>query len=242
MSVVGRFAPSATGPAHPGTLLAGLLAWLDVRADRGHIVLRVEDLDPARCTPEKSRALVDHLAWFGLDFDAVEYQTGQAVRHATALDRLAESGWLYPCHLSRSQLAAGGRRAPDGAWAYDNRARGAALPPGGWRLADTPLRAWLPDGVVHLRDDSGEDLSQKPTATAGDPVVWRRDGAVAYQLACVVDDAAVGVTRVVRGRDIAPSTATQVALQQRLGLPQPTYRHHALLLEVGADRKLSKFH
>ncbi len=237
--MVGRFAPSATGPAHPGTLLAGLLAWLDIRAVGGRIVLRLEDLDPERCTPAKSAALIAQLAWFGLEFDVIEHQSANGARHAAALDRLAAAGWLYPCAMSRAELAAIGRRAPDGSMAYDNRGRGTALPVGGWRAASVPLRAWLPDGVIDL---GGPDLRQDPAAVMGDPVVRRRDGAVAYQLACVVDDAASGVTRVVRGRDIAPSTATQVALQQRLGLPTPTYRHHALLLEVGAGRKLSKFH
>lgn len=238
----GRFAPSATGPAHPGTLLAGLLAWLDARSRSGRIVLRLEDLDPERCTRTLAEALVDQLAWFGLDWDAVEFQSDHGARHATALDRLAELGALYPCALSRAQLAEIGRRAPDGAWAYDNRGRGTPLPPGGWRACTLPLRAQLADGVTRVQEVTGGDLSQDAAAVAGDPVVRRRDGAVAYQLAVVVDDAAAGVTDVVRGRDIAPSTATQVALQRLLGLPTPTYRHHLLLREADHTGKLAKFH
>ena len=99
----------------------------------------------------------------------------------------------------------------------------------------------LPPGQVEPYDESGLDLSQDPGEVMGDPIVRRRDGAVAYQLAAVVDDAASGVTRVVRGRDIAPSTATQVALQRLLGLPELVYRHHLLLLEERGG-KLAKFH
>jgi glutamyl/glutaminyl-tRNA synthetase len=237
-----RFAPSTTGPAHPGTLLAALLCWLDARSRGAHLLLRLEDLDPERCTAGHAEAMVRDLAWFGLDWDAIERQSDHAARHAAALDLLAARGALYPCTLSRRELAAGGRRAPDGAWAYDNRGRGTPLPPGGWRACDLPLRARLDDGCFAPCDEGGLDLAQDPAAAAGDPVVRRRDGAVAYQLAVVVDDAAAGITRVVRGRDIAPSTATQAALQRLLGLPVPAYRHHPLLLEQDRGRKLSKFH
>ena len=222
-SAICRFAPSATGRAHPGTLLAGLLAWLDARQRRARFVLRLEDLDPQRCTPDLARGLQDDLEWFGLDFDAVEIQSRHHARHAAALDQLAALGVLYPCSLSRSELQALGRRAPDGSWASDHHDRGRALPEGGWRACSEPLRVRLPDDLP-------------------DPVVRRRDGAVAYQLAVVVDDAAIGVTQIVRGRDIEPSTATQQALQKLLGLPTPTYRHHALLLEADGSGKLSKFH
>ncbi len=237
----GRFAPSTTGPAHPGTLLAALLAWLDQRARGGRIVLRLEDLDPERCRPEFTTAMVADLAWLGLDWDAVVQQSTSGDAHVAALDRLAALGRLYPCACSRSDLAAGGRRAPDGGWAYANVHRGTPLPPGGWRACTLPLRAWLDDGHIAVTDLGGVELSQDPAGAMGDPVVRRRDGAIAYQLAVVVDDAASGVTDVVRGRDIAASTATQVALQHLLGLPTPTYRHHLLLLEQ-RDRKLAKLH
>ena len=223
MPGVCRFAPSATGRAHPGTLLAALLCWLDARSRGDRLVLRLEDLDPERCTPALVAGLRDDLTWFGLDWDAVEVQSAHHARHAAALDRLATAGLLYPCPLSRSELQAIGRRGPDGAWMSDHRHRERSLPDGGWRVSRDPLRVRMP--------------GDEP-----DPVVSRRDGAVAYQLAVVVDDAAIGVTRVVRGRDIAPSTATQVALQGLLGLPTPEYHHHALLLEPGKERKFSKFH
>ena len=218
-----RFAPSATGRAHPGTLLAALLCWLDARRRNARLVLRIEDLDPERCTADFVVGLQEDLAWFGLDWDLVEIQSAHTTRHHAALDRLAEQGVLYPCPLSRSELKAIGRMGPDGAWNTDNRNRGCPLPTGGWRTCTQPLRARLPGDLA-------------------DPVVRRRDGAIAYQLAVVVDDAAVGVSRIVRGRDLATSTATQVALQELLGVTTPTYHHHALLLEADRSGKLSKFH
>jgi glutamyl/glutaminyl-tRNA synthetase len=236
-----RFAPSTTGPAHPGTLLAGLLCWLDARARGARLVLRLEDLDPDRCRPEWSRRLEADLAWLGLDFDAREEQHDARARHEAALDRLEAAGALYPCACTRSQLEAAGVRAPDGSPRYAGTCRSRPLPAGGWRGAALPLRARLPAGRLVPHDEGGLDLAQDPSIELGDPVVRRRDLAVAYQLAVVVDDAATGVTRVVRGRDIAPSTATQVALQRLLGLPSPVYRHHLLLLEERGG-KLAKLH
>lgn len=240
-SGTGRFAPSTTGPAHPGTLLAALLCWLDARSRGARVVLRLEDLDPERCRPEFAQAMIDDLAWLGLEWDVIEHQSNHLARHTAALDRCAELGVLYPSALGRRALEVLGRRAPDGGWAYDNRERGTPLPPAGWRATNAPLRVGLPAGVMTPIDVGGLDLAQDPTHAFGDPVVRRRDGAIAYHLAVVVDDAAIGVTHVVRGRDIATSTATQVALQSVLGLPTPTYRHHLLLLER-RDHKLAKLH
>ena len=240
-AVIGRFAPSTTGAAHPGTLLAALLCWLDARSRGGRVLLRLEDLDPERCTPAHAQGLVDDLAWFGLDWDETIEQHRLAAQHHAALDRHERLGALYPCSAGRGDLQASGRRNPDGGWAYDNRGRGRPLPAGGWRACREPLRARLPDGVFAPQDLGGLDLAQDPAHAFGDPVVVRRDGAIAYHLAVVVDDAAAGVTHVVRGRDLAASSATQAALQQLLGLPTPSYRHHLLLLE-DSGRKLAKFH
>jgi glutamyl-Q tRNA(Asp) synthetase len=239
--MTGRFAPSTTGPAHPGTLLAALLCWLDARSRGERVMLRLEDLDPERCTKAFAAAMIDDLAWFGLDWDGIVHQHQCAPAHEAALDALAGQGALYPCPATRGELSRSGRVAPDGAVAYDNRNRAHALPAGGWRACGEPLRARLPDRVFSPLDEGGLALSQDPAAVCGDPVVRRRDGAVAYQLAVVVDDAVAGIDRVVRGRDIAPSTATQAALQQLLGLPGPCYRHHLLLLEE-RGRKLAKLH
>jgi glutamyl/glutaminyl-tRNA synthetase len=242
---VSRFAPSTTGPAHPGTLLAALLCWLDARSRGARLLLRLEDLDPERCRPEWSGRMTDDLAWLGLDWDEVTEQHAFAARHVAALDRLAAAGRLYPCACSRKAVRALGLHAPDGGFRYPNTCRGRLLPPGGWRGAGEPLRVRLPEGRVEPRDEGGLDLGQDPAAELGDPVVVRRDGAVAYLLATVVDDGAAGVDRIVRGRDLAPLTATQLALQRLLGLPEPVYRHHLLLLEERDEtpgHKLAKLH
>jgi len=238
--VISRFAPSTTGEAHPGTLLSALLVWLDARSRRGEVLLRLEDLDHTRVKLEWSDAITDALAWLGLDWDATAVQSDRRTAHELALDRLAALGRLYPCTCSRAARA-GGRRAPDGGWAYANTCRGNALPPGGWRAVRDNVRARLDDDRIELVDDGGLDLSQTPALEMGDPIVRRRDGVIAYQLAVVVDDAEQGITDVVRGRDIAPSTATQVVLQRLLGLPTPRYRHHFLLLEQSGE-KLAKLH
>lgn len=181
--------------------------------------------------------------WMGLEWDHVAIQSARLSRHEAALDQLASAGRLYPCSCTRSERR-GGRRAPDGGWAYENTCRDRPLPPGGWRAVTDVLRVRLDDDDVMLRDEAGMDLSQTPALAMGDPVVRRKDGVLAYQLVVVVDDADQGVNRVVRGRDIAPSTATQVLLQRSLGVTTPTYRHHLLLVEtsqaaVNTEERLS---
>jgi glutamyl/glutaminyl-tRNA synthetase len=236
-----RFAPSTTGPAHLGTIAAALLCWLDARKRGARLWLRLEDLDPDRCKPTFARSIVDDLAWLGLDWDEVVEQHALGAQHDAAMDRLEAMGALYPSTMTREELRAIGRRTPDGGYAYDNRGRGRPLPPGGWRACKEPIRVRLPDRHYAPVDEGGLDLSGDPAASFGDPIVRRRDGSMAYQLAVVVDDAAAGVDRVVRGRDIAPSTATQAALMELLGLSLPGYRHHALLLEEHGG-KLAKTH
>jgi glutamyl-tRNA synthetase/glutamyl-Q tRNA(Asp) synthetase len=236
-----RFAPSTTGPAHPGTLLAALLCWLDARSRGARLLLRLEDLDPERCRPEWGAAICAALAWLGLDWDETVTQSSRAEHHAGALDRLAAAGRLYPCRCTRSGLRASAQPPADGGASYPGTCRERPLPRAGWRAAREPLRARLPEGRIAIADESGLDLSGDPSREPGDPVVRRRDAAVAYHLAGVVDDAGAGVTRVVRGRDLAVTTATQVALQRLLGIPAPRYRHHLLLLEQRGE-KLAKLH
>ncbi len=236
-----RFAPTTSGPAHPGTLLAGLLAWLDARSRGAHLILRLEDVDPERCTPEHADEMRAGLAWLGLDWDEEQRQSESRPAHEAALDRLAAADLLYPCSCSRGEIARASERAADGGFRYTGRCRARPLPPGGWRESGDALRLRLPAGRVELRDESGLDLSQDPLEAMGDPVLRRRDGAVAYHLAVVVDDGASGITRIVRGRDLATSTAIHVLLQRALGLPTPAYRHHFLLLEE-AGGKYAKLH
>jgi len=240
--VISRFAPSTTGEAHPGTLLAGLLVWLEARSRSGRALLRLEDLDTTRTRTAWATQMIEALAWLGLAWDQVIVQSDRLGAHEAALDALAAAGRLYPCRCSRAERT-GGRRAPDGGWAYDNTCRGRALPAGGWRAAGEAIRIRLDDDRLELVDDAGLDLSQTPARDMGDPIARRRDGVIAYQLAVVVDDHAAGITDVIRGRDIAPSTATQVMLQRLLGIATPRYRHHFLLLEPGlAAGKLAKLH
>lgn len=235
--VISRFAPSTTGEAHPGTLLSALLVWLDARSRDGRVLLRLEDLDTTRVKAVWAEQLRDACAWLGLDWDDVIVQSERRAAHERALDALAAGGHLYACACSRAQRA-GGRRAPDGGWAYPNTCRARVVTE--WRGASA-IRARLPDDRIELVDDLGIDLSQTPALEMGDPIVLRKDGVVAYQLAVVVDDHDAGITDVVRGRDIAPSTATQVMLQRLLGIPTPRYKHHFLLLEAQRE-KLSKLH
>ena len=238
-----RFAPSTTGEAHPGTLLSALLVWLDARARNGAALLRLEDLDTTRVKAEWAQQLRDACEWIGLSWDEVIVQSDRRAAHEDALDVLDAQGRLYPCSCSRAQRAASQRRAPDGGWAYDNTCRGRRFPGAGWRShADTDsIRVHLDDTRVELVDDGGMDLSQTPSRDMGDPIVLRKDAVIAYQLAVVVDDHDSYITDVIRGHDIAPSTATQVMLQRLLGYAPLRYRHHFLLLEPSCD-KLAKLH
>lgn len=236
-----RYAPTPSGPAHPGTLLAGLLAWLDARSRDAHLLLRIEDVDHTRCTPAFAEGLARALAWLGLDWDAVARQSEGRAAHEAALDALAEQGRLYPCDCTRASVRRGGVRAADGGFVYPGTCRDRRLPPGGWREARAALRFRLPDGPLPCRDEGGRTLPANPASSLGDPVLLRRDGAIAYHLAVVVDDARDAITRVVRGHDLAALTAVHLALQQALDLPTPRYRHHLLLLEHEGG-KLAKLH
>lgn len=236
-----RFAPSTTGRAHPGTMLSALLTWLDARAQGGEAWLRLEDLDPDRCRPELNQAMMADLSWLGLEWDRVECQSETSQPYEAALDILESKGLLYPCSCSRSRIKSLGRVAPDGGYAYDNHCRKTPMPEGGWRSCHEPLRVRLPDEPVALVDESGRDLSQKPADEMGDPIVRRRDGAIAYHLACVVDDHEGLITRLIRGHDLAASAATQILMQKVLGYKTPSYYHHFLFLEK-REEKMAKLH
>ena len=236
-SYCGRFAPSATGPAHPGTLLAALICWLDARSQSGRVILRFEDLDPQRCSPQKTQALRDHLVWFGLDeWDAIEVQSEQVHRHHQAIQRLRDQ--LYPCSCSRAEIKRSAQQAIDGGWIYPGtcRHKGSLSIP----QARIALRLPLDQHIAH-KDRSGKDLSQNIPEAMGDPVILRRDGAVSYLLASVVDDAAQGVSHVVRGEDLMHASASQLAIGDLLGFARPAHWHHLLLLEPQGN-KLAKFH
>jgi len=244
MSVVGRFAPSPSGLMHLGNARTALLAWLDARARGGRMLLRIEDLDRDRCRPEYARAIRDDLAWLGLDWDAeTRPQSRRDPDYAAALERLSQQGLVYECFCTRRELAAvaSAPHGSDDQPAYPGTCRELTaaqrerLRAEGKRPA---LRVRMPGAAVEVRDrlhGSG------PRPVGGDVIVRRSDGLYAYQLAVVVDDAADGVTDVVRGDDLLGSTARQVALQRLLALPQPVYAHVPLVLGEDGER-LAKRH
>lgn len=236
---IGRFAPTTSGRAHPGTLLAGMLAWLDVRTRGGRFLLRLEDIDPTAQDPAHRNGLLDDLVWFGLDWDELVWQSTRRPSHEAALDRLAGLGVLYECGCSRTTVKAAGIPSAAGGWVYPGTCRPRRVRD--WRSSRLGLRVDLAGVSGQAIDEAGTDLSQDLERDMGDPLVRRADGGVTYQLAVVVDDAAAGVTRVVRGQDLASNTATQVALRRLLGYPIPAYRHHLLLLEPQGT-KLAKLH
>jgi len=236
-----RFAPTTSGPAHPGTLLAALLCWLDARSRGAHLSLRLEDVDSTRCTPESADDMRSALEWFGLDWDDVSLQSANRGWHEAAIDRLADRGLLYPCACSRSEIKRSGERAADGGWRYPGNCRDRALPTGGWRAVGETLRLRLTSQRIDPQDEGGANLAQDPAIEMGDPVLLGRNRAIAYHLAAVVDDGRQQITRVVRGRDLVASTAIHVTLQRLLDLSTPVYRHHFLLLEKSGS-KLAKLH
>ncbi len=244
---IGRFAPSPTGPLHAGSLVAALASWLDARAHRGRWLLRIEDTDRPRCVPGADREIVRQLAALGLAPDAPpQWQSTRVDAYAAALQRLVDAGVAYPCGCSRRQiddaLAAAGHRPPrHGERVYPGTCR-----PERGGLRGRPARAWRvrvgsDDAPVVIRwhDRRLGQQQQNVTAEVGDFVLRRADGLWAYQLAVVVDDAAQGVTDVVRGEDLADNTPRQIHLQRLLGLPTPRYLHTPLVRDARGD-KLSK--
>ena len=221
----GRFAPSPTGPLHFGSLLAAFGSWLMARKARGEWLVRIEDLDPPREVAGAAEEQLRTLAGFGLVPDGpVLRQSERGAHYRAALEQLLANGDAFECHCSRSDLAGGVHRA--------------CVP--GARRTEPAIRLRVPEGtVVGFEDRVHGPLEQDVSAEVGDFVLRRADGPWAYQLAVVVDDAAQGITEVVRGADLLDSTARQIYLQRRLGLPTP--RHAHLPLVVDADgRKLSK--
>jgi glutamyl/glutaminyl-tRNA synthetase len=221
--VVGRLAPTPSGHLHLGNVCAFGAAWLSARAAGGRVLLRIEDVDTSRARHDVEDGIRHDLTWLGLDWDEETPPQSQR-RYDDALARLAPH--LYYCQCTRAQLSAAGGR-------YAGTCRHRALATGAVRFA-------LPPGPVAFVDRRWGQRVVDPT-TFGDPVLVRRDGLVAYNLAVVADDIADGVTEVVRGSDLLDFTAVQVRLYEALGPPAPSWLHAPLVL--GADgRKLSKSH
>ena len=242
-ATVGRLAPSPSGRMHAGNAFASLMAWLAARSEGGRMVLRIEDLDERCQNREVAQVLMDDLAWMGLAWDEGPYwQSERRAVYAEAVERLEAMGLCYPCFCSRADLhAATAPHASDGTYVYQGACRGLSADEVARRRAVRPpaARLMVDDAEVSFCDAVFGPQHEVLSRDCGDFVVQRADGVYAYQLACAVDDALMGVTQVVRGNDLLGSTARQMYVQQLLGLPSPAYGHVPLL--VAADgRRLAK--
>lgn len=248
-AVRGRFAPSPSGRMHLGNVSCALLAWLSVRAQKGTMVLRIEDLDPDRCKAAYSHKLMEDLQWLGLDWDEGPMAGGSSgpyeqsactPLYEQALDRFREKGLLYPCWCTRAQrLAAAphGPETPEGACpcrtlSSQAREEKFRVRPPAWRVA-------VPDETISFQDGLQGYVEQNLRQMCGDFLLRRADGVCAYQLAVTVDDGRMGITEVVRGRDLLSSTPRQLFLLREMGFSSPHYIHTPLLLAPDG-RRLSK--
>ncbi len=255
--VRGRLAPSPTGALHLGNARTFLVAWLSARSRSGRVILRVEDLDHPKVKPEAAAQALDDLRWLGLDWDegpdcggphAPYIQTERTVHYAAALTRLETEGLVYPCVCRRRDVEAGqsAPQAGEDGLHYDGTCRGryanyvaaqAALPPS--RLPAWRFRA--PAEAVDFIDGFCGPQSQRVDAAVGDFVIARHPQGAGYMLAVVVDDAAMGVTDVVRGDYLLPATHRQVLLYRVLGLKPPSFIHIPLVVSRDG-RRLAKRH
>jgi glutamyl-Q tRNA(Asp) synthetase len=243
--LITRFAPSPTGLLHLGHALSALLGQRMARAAGGRFILRIEDIDTTRCRPAFEAAIFEDLAWLGIASDGpVLRQSERLPVYAEALDRLKALGVVYPCFCTRADIAAAGGapQGPEGPL-YPGTCRGlgadavaakAGTP--AWRL-DVVRAAALAGPLAWEDAAAGRQVAQPERL--GDIVLARRDIGAAYHLAVVVDDAAQGVTDVVRGRDLFEATHVQRLLQALLGLAVPRYHHHALVTDA-SGRRLAK--
>ena len=239
----GRFAPSPTGLLHAGSLVAALASWLDARTHGGQWLVRIEDVDTPRCVPGADQAILQQLAACGLTPDGpVLWQSHRGDAYAAALQSLVNQGWAYPCGCSRKEIESAQAVARHRTAVYPGTCREGlnGKPARAWRLNVQAVQQAL--GLPALTQWSDRRLGaqqQNVCAEVGDFVLRRADGLWAYQLAVVVDDAAQGVSHVVRGQDLADNTARQIVLQRALGLPTPQYLHTPLVLGTDGE-KLSK--
>ena len=250
--MIGRFAPSPTGPLHAGSLVAALASWLDVRAHgpAAHWLVRIEDADTGRCQPGMGEHILAQLAACGMHPDLPPvWQTQRTALYRQALDRLIAAGRAYPCACSRKDIEdelarRGVTHDRHGERVYPGTCRSGlhGRPARAWRFAVVPL-----DGTAVAEQASVVDWTdrrlgaqrQDVAVEVGDFVLRRADGVWAYQLAVVVDDADQQIGDVVRGEDLADNTARQIALQRALDMPTPTYLHTPLVM-ASDGQKLSK--
>ncbi|MDL5033983.1 tRNA glutamyl-Q(34) synthetase GluQRS [Pelomonas sp. APW6] len=244
----GRFAPSPTGLLHAGSLVAALASWLDARAHGGQWLVRIEDHDQGRCVPGADAAILGQLQALSLVPDEPPvWQSRREPLYAAALQRLIDGGWAYGCDCTRKSIAEAlaareMERPRHGELVYPGTCRHRHLPAAqarAWRLLSTADRAGWQDLTLDWQDRRLGPQWQNLTQAVGDFVLRRADGLWAYQLCVVVDDAAQGITDVVRGEDLADNTPRQIRLQQLLDLPQPRYLHSPLVRGANGE-KLSK--
>lgn len=246
---VGRFAPSPSGRIHMGNLLCCLLAWLSARQKDGKVVLRIEDLDTARCKRPYALQMIDDLLWLGLDWDEGPgvggkdepyYQSERTALYEQALEKLRQKGLLYPCYCTRSELhAASAPHRSDGQVIYAGTCRGLSGEERAEKNRPPAMRLMVPEKDWGFTDGHMGYYMEDLAKECGDFLLRRSDGMFAYQLAVVVDDAAMGVTEVVRGSDLLSSTPRQLYLYDLLGLQAPEFIHFPLLLAPDG-RRLSK--
>jgi glutamyl-Q tRNA(Asp) synthetase len=243
MAVVTRFAPSPTGPLHLGHAYAAMVA--AARGDR--FLLRIEDIDTARCRPMWEAAIFDDLQWLGLQWETpVLRQSDRLPLYRAAVDRLVSMGVAYACTCTRADIRealTAPQEGPDGP-VYPGTCRGKGHAPQGAAIRLDMGRAMVRLGTIAFDESGpahagqhafGEDLAR----TVGDVVLTRKDIGTSYHIAVVVDDAAQGVTEVTRGEDLFASTAIHVVLQRLLEFPTPGYHHHRIIRD-DAGRRLAK--
>jgi glutamyl-Q tRNA(Asp) synthetase len=231
----GRFAPSPTGPLHFGSLIAALGSYLQARQANGQWLVRIEDLDLPRTVPGSADSILLTLDALGFEWDeAVMFQSTRTQAYEYALEMLRAKELAYPCSCTRSELQAfnTSTRASTDELHYPGLCRQGPLRaqgPYAWRLR-------VPNQAICFADTLQGDHCINLQRSTGDFVIKRRDGLFAYQLAVVVDDAEQGITEVVRGADLLSNTPRQIALQQALGLPTPTYIHMPLAVDAGGHK------
>jgi len=229
---VGRFAPSPTGPLHFGSLLAAVASYLQARTNQGRWLLRIEDIDPPREQPGADKLIISTLEAYGFAWDGdVYYQSRRREAHEALVQQLLDRGLAYPCSCSRRDLADG----PEGTLGviYPGTCRGGA------RAGDVAIRLRTGDEPVEFVDGLQGRQSMRLESEAGDFIIRRRDGLIAYHLAVVADDHDQGITEIVRGIDLLDSTPRQIHLQRQLGFETPGYLHIPVATNA-AGQKLSK--
>jgi len=239
---VGRYAPSPTGRMHIGNIFCALLAWLSVKSKGGQFVLRIEDLDSSRCRKEYSDALLEDLDFLGLEWDrGPYYQSERSELYSEALDTLSAGGFTYPCWCTRADLnAASAPHESDGRRVYPGTCRDKPLRAAQFAGKPYATRLRVPDEVISFVDAHYGPVSMNLQTECGDFVLRRSDGQWAYQLAVAVDDARMGITEVVRGRDLLSSVAQQRYLIRLLGYGAGIQYAHVPLLTNADHLRLSK--